>query len=71
MNALDRLPGESEIQYHKRLVFGKLKDGTLNDVDYSELAPYVFGREYASDTARKMLYGSCRTLQVLEEDMAA
>lgn len=64
---LDRLPGETDIQYHKRLVYGKLIDKTLADIDYSELAENVYGQEYSSDVARRMMYGSCKTLQMLDE----
>lgn len=64
---IERLPNESELAYHKRLVYGKLIDKTLADVDYSELAEPVYGQDYSSDTTRKMLYGSCRTLQLLDE----
>ena len=64
---LDRLPGETDMQYHKRLVYGKLIDKTLTDIDYSELAENVYGQEYSSDVARRMMYGSCKTLQMMDE----
>lgn len=67
MDKLSRQPVESEFAHHKRLVLGKLVDGTLADKDYSELAPYVYGKEYSSDVARRMMYGSRRTLELLEE----
>lgn len=63
---LERLPGESNLAYHKRLIYGKMVDKTLSDTDYSELAPLLYGQEYAGDNARKMMYGSLKTLQVLE-----
>ena len=66
--SLERLPGESNRQYHKRLVFGKLIDKTLADVDYSELSESVYGQPYSSDVARRMMYGSCKTLQLLDEE---
>lgn len=59
---------ESKFEYHKRLVYGKLKDKTLADVDYTELAEFVYGQPYSSDVARRMLYGSRRTLDLLEEE---
>ena len=65
---LERLPGESNLAYHKRLVYGKLVDKTLSDTDYSELAPLLYGQDYAGDNARKMMYGSLKTLQVLEDE---
>lgn len=68
MQALDRLPGESSFEHHKRLVYGKLVDKTLADVDYSELAPYVYGQEYAPDVARRMMYGSRNTMQLMDAE---
>lgn len=66
MDKLSKQPNETELAYHKRLIFGKLVDGTLADEDYSELAPYVYGKEYSSDVARRMMYGSRRTLELLD-----
>lgn len=66
---LDQRPGESDFDYHKRLVYGKLVDKTLVDYDYSELAPYVYGQEYSVDVARRMMYGSCRTIEKLENNI--
>ena len=44
---LSRRDGESVVEHHKRLVMGKLVDKTLADYDYTELAKYAYGREYA------------------------
>lgn len=66
MSELTRKSGETDLGYHKRLVYGKLVDKTLADYDYSELAPYVYGKDYSTDVARRMLYGSCRTLKLLD-----
>ena len=69
---LERREGESQLQHHKRLVYGKLVDKTLADIDYSELSEFVYGRAYSSDVARRMLYGSRYTLQLMgERQMAA
>jgi len=65
---LERRAGESRIQHHKRLVDGKLADKTLADVDYSELSEYVYGQAYSSDVARRMMYGSKKTLDLLEDE---
>lgn len=65
---LERRPDESPLQYHKRLVEGKLVDKTLSDVDYSELSEYVYGQSYSSDTARRMFYGSKKTLDLMESE---
>lgn len=66
---LERRNDETDIQYHKRLVFGKMDDKTLSDVDYSELSGYLYGRRYSSDTARRMVYGSYRTLKALDDQV--
>lgn len=65
---LERRENESALDYQKRLVYGKLVDKTLADYDYTELAKYAYGKEYAPDVARRMFYGSCRTFQLIDED---
>lgn len=65
---LSKRPNETDLQYHKRLVYGKLVDRTLADVDFSELAPLLYDGEYNSHSARKMMYGSCKTLQLLDKE---
>lgn len=64
---------ESRYEHHKRLIHGKLLDHTLSDYDYSELALYAYGKEYSADVARRMFYGSQRTieLQELESEQTA
>lgn len=64
----ERMPNESRFDYHKRLVYGKLVDKTLADVDYAELAELVYGKPYSSDVARRMLYGSRNTLELMERE---
>lgn len=71
MDRLLKQPNETDLAYHKRLIFGKLVDKTLADEDYSELAPYVYGKEYSSDVARRMMYGSRMTLDLLDEQATA
>lgn len=65
---LNRKDGESLYDYHKRLVYGKLVDKTI-DTNYSELSSYIYGRNYAPDVARRMMYGSRATLDILEQDI--
>ena len=65
---LDRNKGESLFDYQKRLVYGKLVDKTLADYDYSEIAEHLYGKPYASDVARRMMYGTRITIDALEED---
>ena len=63
--------GETSLDYHKRLIYGKLTDKTLADMDYSELSELVYGQPYSSDVARRMMYGSKRTLDLLDEERSA
>lgn len=65
---IERKPNESKLDYHKRLVYGKLVDKTLSDVDYTELSELIYGQEYSSDVARRMMYGSRKTLDLIEEE---
>lgn len=65
---LARQQGESDLQYHRRLVYGKLVDKTLADADYTELAEATYGQPYASDVARRMFYGSKRTLDIIAKE---
>lgn len=67
-NPLLQRPGESDAEYHKRLVYGKLVDKTLSEYDYSELSKYVYGQSYSADVARRQMYGSCKTLQLIESE---
>lgn len=64
----DRKNDETEFDYHKRIVYGKLITKELSDIDYSELAPLVYGQQYSSDVARRMFYGSCKTMKLLEKE---
>lgn len=68
VDELLRRSGESDLSYHKRLVYGKLVDKTLADIDYSELAEAIYGKQYSSDVARRMCYGSKLTLDILDND---
>ena len=63
---VERNPQESELDFHKRIIYGKLIDKTLSEYDYSELAPMVYGQDYSADVARRMFYGSCKTLQLMD-----
>lgn len=65
---LERKLGESKLEYHKRLIYGKLVDHTLNDIDFTELSEFVYGRPYSSDVARRMMYGSKKTIDLLQEE---
>ena len=66
---LGRRDGETPLQHHRRLVYGKLVDKTLEDADYTELAIQLYGRSYASDVARRMIYGSRRTLELVDDQI--
>ncbi len=65
---IERKQNESQFDYHKRLVYGKLVDKTLSDMDYTELSELVYGQAYSSDVARRMLYGSRRTLELMDSE---
>lgn len=65
---ISKMDNESNLDYHKRLVYGKLVDKTLADMDYTELAELVYGQPYSSDVARRMLYGSRRTLELIDKE---
>lgn len=65
---IEKQQNESVKEHHKRLVYGKLVDKTLADVDFSELAYQVYGKEYSSDVARRMMYGSRYTLDLFSDE---
>lgn len=66
---LERQANESKLEHHKRLVRGKLVDKTLSDIDYTELSKYVYGKELSSDVARREMYGSRYTLDLMDEEL--
>lgn len=68
MNAdpLVRRNDENEYDYHKRLVYGKIVDRTLSHYSYAELSKYVYGKQFSTDVARRLMYGSCRTMQLID-----
>lgn len=68
---IEKRTDETQLQYHKRIIYGKLVDRTLSDIDYSELSELAYGQSYSSDVARRMFYGSRRTLQLMEDKQAA
>lgn len=59
---------ETELEYHKRIIYGKLVDKTLSDIDYSELSECAYGKPYSSDVARRMFYGSRYTLDLVNNN---
>ena len=65
---LRRTESESQFDYHKRIIYGKLVDKTLSDCDYSELAELLYGQPYSSDVARRMMYGSRKTLELIDSE---
>ena len=65
---VSRQINESPLEYHKRIVYGKLVDKTLADVDYTELSELAYGQSYSSDVARRMFYGSRRTLELMDAE---
>lgn len=67
-NALLRKANETDFEYHKRLLTSKLEDRTI-DSDYSELSDYLYGKHYSSDVARRMAYGSMKTIKLIENSI--
>lgn len=65
---IERREGESQLDFHRRLIKGKLVDKTLADVDYAELAEPVYGENWSSESTRKAMYGSLRTLQLIDRE---
>lgn len=65
---LQKRENETNLQHHKRLVYGKLVDKTLSDFDYSELSKYVYGKELSADVARREMYGSRYTIGLVESE---
>lgn len=63
---LMRRDGENEYDYHKRLIYGKIVDRTLSNYSYAELSEYVYGKRFSTDVARRLMYGSCRTMQLID-----
>ena len=63
----DKRVDETDLQYQKRLLYAKLVDRSLN-IEYPELSKLIYGRAYAPDVARRMAYGSLRTLKLLEAE---
>lgn len=68
MSDLKKRVGESEFDFHRRVIYGKLVDKTLCDYDYTEIAQAIYGRPYAPDVARRMAYGSKRTLDLITQE---
>lgn len=63
---LSRRDGETELEFQRRIIYGKLVDKTLADYDYSELAELIYGQTYSSDFARRLMYGSLKTFEAME-----
>lgn len=68
MQELKKKIEETRLEYIKRLVYGKLKDKTI-DADYSEIAPHLFGSELNSHECRKRMYGVLSILEQLEDEV--
>lgn len=65
---LEKRQGESEYEHHKRIIYGKLVDKSLSDYDFSELSKYAYGQEYSPDVARRLMYGSQKTIALMERE---
>lgn len=67
-NILIQKENESDLEYHRRLLEAKLVDKTT-DIDYSVLSEYLYGKPYSSDVARRMAYGSMKTLELIDKNI--
>ena len=68
---LKRMDGETDLSYHKMLIYSKILDKTLSDVSYQELSDLLYGQHYSEDVCRRLAYGSCRTLQLMDKERVA
>lgn len=68
MQELKIKAGENKFDYIKRLVYGKLKDKTL-DYDYADIAPYLFGIELSACECRKRMYGVLNIIEQLDGEI--
>ena len=60
---------ETELQHHKRIIYGKLVDKTLSDEDYCDLSEVAYGQRLSSDVARREFYGSKQTLDIINKEI--
>lgn len=68
---LEKRDGESDLDYHRRIINAKLRDKLLGDVSYQELSYYLYGQKYSEDVCRRMAYGSCKTLDMIDDNAPA
>lgn len=66
---LEKRDGESNLDFHRRLLTAKLADRST-DLSFSVLSTYLYGKRYSEDVARRMAYGSYRTLRLLDDEKA-
>lgn len=66
---LYRKEDETELQHHKRIIYGKLVDKTLIDEDYTDLSEVAYGQRLSSDVARREFYGSRQTLEIVDRNI--
>ena len=66
---LGRKANETQREYHKRLIYGKLEDKTLSDYDWDELSEFLFGKQLARDETRKRAYGSYYNFKLEEAEV--
>ncbi|MGL4452503.1 MAG: hypothetical protein ACRCX8_18820 [Sarcina sp.] len=64
---IKRRENESEFEYAKRIVYGKLVDKTI-DLDYSELSGLIYEKGYSSDVARRIFYGLRDAFQLMDKE---
>lgn len=62
---LERRSEESELEYHRRLVNARLVDRTIS-TSFRELSGRLYGKFYAEDVARRMIYGERRAFDLMD-----
>lgn len=65
-NILEKKKNETTYQYIKRIV--QAKDSGELDLDYAELSPHLFNKDYSSDVARRMFYGLRYIIPIIETE---
>ncbi|EGT3606926.1 hypothetical protein ACSW9O_16135 (plasmid) [Clostridium perfringens] len=64
---LKRKQGENDVEYIKRLVYGKLVYKTI-DLDFSELSIPIFNKKLSSDDCRRRCYGLKFLFEVMDKE---
>lgn len=67
MKEINKRNNETQLQFAKRIVNGKLVDKTI-DLSFEEISEPVFGKKLSNTEARKRCYGARRIFELMEEE---